>query len=922
MRWDEQGRLWVLSIPTYPQLLPDQLPDDKLLILEDKNKDGKADTATVFARGLNIPLGFELGHGGVYLGEQTRLLFLKDTNRDNRCDVTQTLLSGFGTHDLHQTINSFTWSPGGELYFAQGLSIHSRVETPWGIKKADRRGIWRYRPMAQQLDAVLDESTASDNPWGMTFGDWGDLFSKSNDTGVYFTNPALILSDRKVLVPEIGATVIKSGIVEQPRSHHLPDDMQHDFLIAGYYNNTVERMTVVDDGAGFKARLVAPLLTSISKNFRPVDIKTGPDGAIYVLDWYNPIIGHYQASLRDPMRDKTHGRVWRITARNRPLIKQPNLTTQTVPELLDHLKSNEYWLRYQVRRLLAAKPWVDVEPSLHGFLKKLNVAAPDYEHHLMEALAVFESHEIVDTTLLKQLLHAKKTGARGYAAQVTGRWSQRITDPLRLLAPLFDDSHPRVRLHALVAAAAVQTSEAMVWSARVLNHPMDKFLAHALEKAVFSLRPFWEPALQASHLRFQNNRQLATIIALTIPDWYRPAMYKTLLEARGVDAVVKSRLLFGLAKSGDSHNLNYVLHLPFTQQNAGLLEALSQKKVSQLPSSIVHAIQKIIISPAGDRVKTAGLKLARVWSLKPLLPTLYTLIKDKRISDAVRSNALTALAELDGQNAIPTLQQFTDGRYPRTIRTAAINSLCKLDVGIAAIAIVNEMQDTNKDLNIMRDVISTILYEPDGIEALTREIGKQGLSPAQAHLALTVLEQRTIHGPELYGVLKKFVPRTMAGPPTDFDTDYVESIAALTTGQGNARAGAVLYQNKLSCGSCHRIGEKGGNMGPNLSAVGSGLSVKDITTEILWPNKNIKEGYFSIQIETINGETIQGIKVLETADALSIKTTPASQPVTYPRNQIARVTNIGSAMPAGLANQLSAQELANVVRYLSELKNK
>ena len=244
MRWDEKGRLWVLCIPTYPQPKPGQTPNDRLVILEDRNKDGKADTSFVFADHLDIPLGFELGNHGVYAGDQTKMIFLKDTNNDLRADIKQTVLSGFGTHDSHQTINSFTWSPGGELFFSQGLSIHSRVETAWGVKSADRGGIWRYRPVTHQLDNIVDQSTASDNPWGMNFGDWGEMFVKSNDTGMYYMNPAFALSTRKELVPEIGATVIKSGTIEWPRTTHLPADMRNTLLVAGYYNNKIERLTL------------------------------------------------------------------------------------------------------------------------------------------------------------------------------------------------------------------------------------------------------------------------------------------------------------------------------------------------------------------------------------------------------------------------------------------------------------------------------------------------------------------------------------------------------------------------------------------------------------------------------------------------------------------------------------------------------
>ena len=142
MSWDPAGRLWVLCTWAYPQMKPADKPDDKLLILADTNGDGRADKTTVFADGLNMPTGFALGHGGAYIGQGNDLLHLVDADGDDKADSRRVLLSGFGTGDTHQNINSLTWSPGGELFFCQGLHSFSRVETPWGIRRLDEHGSW------------------------------------------------------------------------------------------------------------------------------------------------------------------------------------------------------------------------------------------------------------------------------------------------------------------------------------------------------------------------------------------------------------------------------------------------------------------------------------------------------------------------------------------------------------------------------------------------------------------------------------------------------------------------------------------------------------------------------------------------------------------------------------------------------------
>ena len=168
-RFDERGRLWVIGSTVYPQLVPGQVPDDKVIILEDTNGDGRADKSTVFASGLMIPTGIEITRDGCLVGNSTELIRLRDTDGDGRADVREVLLRGFGTGDNHQNLNSFQWGPGGELMFSQGLHSYSRVETPWGVERLDAAGIWRWRPREQRLDPFFGRYMAPHNPWGFVF---------------------------------------------------------------------------------------------------------------------------------------------------------------------------------------------------------------------------------------------------------------------------------------------------------------------------------------------------------------------------------------------------------------------------------------------------------------------------------------------------------------------------------------------------------------------------------------------------------------------------------------------------------------------------------------------------------------------------------------------------------------------------------
>jgi putative membrane-bound dehydrogenase-like protein len=178
MRWDERGRLWVACTTTYPQVEPGKKPNDRIVILEDTTGSGRADKSTVFAEGLHIPTGIELGIDGCYVGAATELLYLRDTTGSGHADQRQVLFSGFGTGDAHQMINSFEYGPGGEIWIGQGAHSFSNVETPWGVERLWSAGIWRLRPRSQRLDPFLFWGGGiSPNRWGGRATRWGFAFA-------------------------------------------------------------------------------------------------------------------------------------------------------------------------------------------------------------------------------------------------------------------------------------------------------------------------------------------------------------------------------------------------------------------------------------------------------------------------------------------------------------------------------------------------------------------------------------------------------------------------------------------------------------------------------------------------------------------------------------------------------------------------
>jgi len=496
MSFDSKGRLWVASWKNYPHWQPKTPLDDKLLILEDTNGDGKADKSTVFAGDLSNPTGFEFYNGGVLVAQQPNLVFLKDTNGDDKYDTKQIVLHGFDSADTHHAINSFTFDPGGALYMQEGIFHRTQVETPWGpvVRQADG-GVYRFEPRTWKFETYVPFNFP--NPHGHVFDAWGrdivfdatggqPYYGPSFSTKKYY--PAMETKD----APKPGDVRTRPvGGAEILSSRHFPEELQGNLIVLntiGFRGLLNYKLT--EDGAGLKITEVDPIVQSADENFRPVDAEVGPDGALYFVDWHNPIIGHMQHNLRDKSRDKLHGRVYRVTAEGRPLLKPPVIAGASIPQLLDLLKEPENRVRYRARIELGARDTKEVLAAVEAWTGKLDAKAPGYEHQMMEALWVYQWHNRVNEKLLTRMLKSSDPWARAAATRVLCYWRDRVTNPLALLKVLATDAHPGVRLEAVRAASFFKTPEAAEVALASLEHPQDRFLKYTLDQTMNTLKTF------------------------------------------------------------------------------------------------------------------------------------------------------------------------------------------------------------------------------------------------------------------------------------------------------------------------------------------------------------------------------------------------------------------------------------------------
>lgn len=494
--FDPKGRLWVASMPSYPHVLPGQLPNDKLIILEDKNGDGVADDYTVFADNLYLPLGFELGDGGVYLTQAPDLLFLKDTDGDGKADFRQSLLHGFGTEDAHHAISAYTWGPDGALYMHEGTFLHSQVETPYGPIRGAYGNTWRYEPRTMKLEPYVSYPYA--NPWGNIFMRNGTHLIGDVSTGMnYLATPLTVATEypkKHVGMKDFLSSTYKPKTcgMEIISSSNFPDEVQGNILFNTFVGfQGIRQHRLRSQGSGIVADEIEPLLQSTDLNFRPVDLKFGPDGALYVVDWYNPIIQHGEQGFRDSLRDQSHGRIWKISHKDKNLSPVLDLTRLSVEELLDQLKVYEDRVRYRARMQLREYSSEEILPVVDKWIRGLDQEDTGYEQNLLEGLWVYQQFHTPNKVLLDRLLVAVHEDIRAAATRVLFYWKEKIPNTEQLLAMAAEDPSPKVRLQAIAGLSHFKSKSSVDALLRASELPMDDYLEYAVKEAFKSLRPTW-----------------------------------------------------------------------------------------------------------------------------------------------------------------------------------------------------------------------------------------------------------------------------------------------------------------------------------------------------------------------------------------------------------------------------------------------
>ena len=906
--FDDQGRIWVTESLEYPRESAGP-GHDRIKILESSKHDGHFDKVTVYKDDLNIPAGIVIGNGGVYVTNSPDIYFLQG---NEKAETSQTILTGFGRADRHELPNSLTWGPDGWLYGMNGVFNGARVQND-GKTFDFTCAIWRWHPKTHKFELF---SQGTSNPWGLDYNRQGDWFLSCcvidhlfhvTQSGYYVrqggpyppqTHPLpSIVTERHQMAAYAGLC-----LYDAPQ---FPEEYRGTLLMGNLHGSALNRDTLTRNGATYVQHNAPDFLQSNDDWFMPVSQKIGPDGCLYVIDWYDRY--HcYQDAGRDPKGvDRERGRIYRISYGEAPAYPQFDLQKMSSAELIKLLGNPNVWWRRQAQRVLNEKfdeLWV---PQL----QKMALDTSDPTPARMHALWLLVSQHQLDPAFHEKVLESPDEPTRNWGVRGAGEMGTISDEIYGKLKSLTRDPSPDVRVQVAVAAGRLEKPDGvpiLLESLRNAENVKDPLIPTVIYNNLLQIIPKRGGEILSE---IEKDQVIQSNFGPTVVRWVRDAVNALNRSPEQIVASLRSSLgsLVNAPKNqADQRNAESALQ--------SVLDAFSTLGVTPTQAArlfdpdLRRQVASIATTRGSSRI--AATAIALWWNDPKAIDAARAIIADPAAPAGVRAEfvkALGAQRNSDNVNAFSAL--VGDNTAPILVRQNAVTALGEMNDPNAANALVSTFDQLPPDMR------------PMAINALV-------LSKASAEVLLDAIRDKKIavgnmnenHARAIDGfndsALTKAVEQVWGKVQTERNperaklaTEYKKLF--LSRG-GDPVKGYAVFESK--CAQCHTIYGHGGNIGPDITGVGRD-NLDLILSNVLDPSLVIGKPYYVYVARLKDDTSVSGLLADDSPKQIVLKEPTGLHVI--PRDQIVKLVQQNvSMMPEGLENTMSKDEFFDLIAFL------
>jgi putative membrane-bound dehydrogenase-like protein len=925
MTWDDRGRLWVVELIDYPystadkSAAPNKLGKDRVKVLEDTDNDGRADKVTVFAEGLNLATAVAVGNGGVYVGAAPNLWFMKDTNGDDVADEKKVILNGFGLEDRHELLNSFSWGPDGWLYFTHGVFTNSKVKDPENPDRPEVKfnaGVVRFNPADKRVELWADGIS---NQWGVDWDRYGNAFVS-----------ACVVEHLWHVVP--GGIYVRQGGV--PGWQHAYDLLKHindhkhyraayagvqiyqggaypaeydgTILMGNIHGNCINRDKLVPNGSSFIAQDLHKgkdhhddaFLNSTDGWFRPVSTQVGPDGNVWVMDWYDKYPCYQNA--RQPDLDRSTGRIWRVVhtgdekgkAVGSRAAKDLDLQKMTDAQLVEALKDKNVWTRRRAQRVLTERK-ANVKESLAAQLKSDNL------DHRMAALWTLQSTGQLDTPTMKALAKDPEPAVRAGVARFIGENVKPDDEQLGGLAFLAQDSSPVVRAAVAQSAKRLAHLDATLIVMTLLDQKGTAADPMLPQLIWYAAEPLVAKNPKVFLDFFAGNESALAASGPLVPRSIARRLYAS-------NDPKLAEPLYAFLRANKDKPLAAVL----------LDGILAGHKNFMTPPADGEAFTADLAKSADKNVAAKAKQLATVWGAKASVATALKIVSDTKAAEGDRAASVKLLRGNKSEEVRKALLAVFNEWRREDIKLEILRLLP--DIGQDAdAAVVLKTWAIPNTADVKRAAAETLAGRPAWAKALLTAVQEKKVDPSDIPLP-ALRTMATLAGKD--EALKKLMAATV-GNYRETPGDKLKLIeakkAVVMTGAVNKERGKDLFMK--NCATCHSLNGEGANLpvGPDLTGVGR-TTLDMLLNNVIDPDQIIGAGYENVIIDTEDGDTKTGRLVEETDQYVKLLAAGPREEVVPKKDIKERRVSNKSVMPEGFDQILKDDEFRDLMRYVLE----